>query len=105
MILAAHAGNRRCLPDRGWVARKAFVAERGRRLRVAKLGEAGGAHEQAIVRAALAGDQPWFRPVPELEDRFRLVAPRELRPSGRDRRRGTASLDTLEDRKGIDQMA
>jgi hypothetical protein len=67
-------------------------------------GGAGGAHEQAIVRAALAGDQPWFRPVPELEDRFRLVAPRELRRSGRDRRRGTASLDT-EDRKGIDQMA
>lgn len=68
-------------------------------------GETGGEHEQAIVRAALTGDQPWFRPVPELEDRFRLVAPRELRPAGRDRRRGTRPLDAREDRKGIDQAA
>jgi Cft2 family RNA processing exonuclease len=68
-------------------------------------GRGGGEGEQAIIRAALAGDRHWFQPVPELEGSFRLVAARELRPAGRERRREAAPPDAEEERKGIDQQA
>jgi len=68
-------------------------------------GTSSGPDELTAVRSALAGDQPWLRPVPELEGSFRLVAPRELRTADREWRRGAESSDGREERKGIDQMA
>ncbi len=68
-------------------------------------GRPGRPDELAAVQSALARDQPWLRPVPELEGSFRLVAPRELRPADRERRRGATSSDAREEQKAIDQTA
>jgi uncharacterized protein len=68
-------------------------------------GRSGAEDDQAMIRTALAGDQRWFRPVPELEGSLRLAAPRELRPAGRERPRGAALPDAPEQRRGIEQQA
>jgi Cft2 family RNA processing exonuclease len=67
-------------------------------------GEASGEDGVGTIQAALAGDQRWFQPLPELEGSYRLVAPRELRPASGERRRRSMFSDAEEERKGIEQQ-